>query len=98
MSIRKRSDVEAALSQKGFVLREADHRYYLFYLEGRLAARTKVSTGTKYKDLRDDLLKKMAKQCHLTTQQFLNLVDCPMSAEQYKEIVVSQKKTAPKQG
>ena len=91
MAMRKRKDVESALSQKGFTLQEqADHRYYFFYLDGKQVVRTKVSHGTKYRDLGDDLITQMARQCRLTKQQFLNLVDCPMSQGQYEQVLQSQ--------
>ena len=91
MATRKRKDVEAAFKQKGFASQEqADHRYYFFYLDGKLVVRTKVSHGTKYRDLGDDLITQMARQCRLTKQQFLSLVDCPMSQEQYEQVLQSQ--------
>ena len=85
MATRKRKDVESALSQKGFVLQDdGDHRYYHFCFQGRRVARTKVSHGTKYKDLADDLLVAMAKQCRLTKSNFLDLVDCHLTQDGYE--------------
>ena len=66
MATRKRKDVESSLSQKGFTLQDGkDYRYYFFMFNDRLVARTKVSTGKKYKDLGNDLVSSMARQCHL---------------------------------
>lgn len=91
MPTQKRKDVEAALKQKGFVLKEQrDHRYYFFFLDGRQVARTKVSHGTKYKDLADDLIGGMARQCNLSKEQFLDQVKCPMSREEYEELLRGQ--------
>jgi len=85
MATRKRKDVEANLSNKGFTLNDKkDHRYYFFTLDDRIVARTKVSHGTKYKDLGNDLIVAMAKQCHLSKEQFLELVDCTMSQQDYE--------------
>ena len=85
MATRKRKDVEAAITQKGFVLEKSgDHRYYHFLFNNRRIARTKVSHGTKYKDLSDDLLSHMANQCHLTMPEFLQFVDCPLSQQGYE--------------
>jgi hypothetical protein len=85
MATRKRNTVESALTQKGFELQaDGDHRYYFFFFNGRRIARTKVSRGTKYKDLADDLLQQMARQCCLTKGHFLNLIDCSMTQEQYE--------------
>jgi hypothetical protein len=86
MATRKRKIVEAALLQKGFALEDdSDHRYYVFIFQGRIIARTKVSRGTKYKDLADDLIAHMSKQCRLTKEEFLNFVDCTMLQEEYEE-------------
>ena len=85
MATRKRKDIETNLSQKGFTLQDGkDHRNYFFMLNDRLVARTKVSLGTKYKDLGNDLITAMARQCHLTKDQFLELVDCTMSQQDYE--------------
>ena len=91
MATRKRRDVESALSQKGFTLQDGDHRYYVFLFQGRLVARTKVSHGTKYKDLGDDLLAHMAQQCHLTKNIFLELVDCSLTQKGYEGNLREQK-------
>ena len=86
MATRKRQVVEERLVQKGFTLVPSkDHRYYVFVFENRTVARTKVSLGTKYKDLSDDLISAMARQCHLPKSEFLDLVDCPMTQRGYEE-------------
>jgi len=93
MATRKRKDVESALSQKGFELQDGgDHRYYVFLFQARRVARTKVSHGTKYKDLGDDLLDHMARQCHLTKSNFLDLVDCSLSQQGYEDILREQQR------
>ena len=84
MVTRKRKNVEANLLRKGFALDERDHRCYIFTFEDRIVAMTKVSLGTQYKDLGNDLIGKMARQCHLTKDQFLELVDCTMSQQDYE--------------
>jgi len=91
MTTRKRKNVEASLLRKGFVLDETDHRCYIFKVENRVVAMTKVSRDTQYKDLHSDLIAKMARQCSLTKYQFLELVDCSMSKDDYKEHLRKQK-------
>jgi len=52
-------------------------------LEGRKTiARTYTSHGTHQLD--SYLLRQMAKQCRLTTPEFLDLVKCPMSRDNYE--------------
>ena len=93
MTTRKRKDVEVSLAEKGFTLvSDKDHRYYVFKFDNRVVARTKVSHGTKYKDLGDDLISRMARQCWLNTQEFLELVDCTLSQQGYED-KLRQKKT-----
>lgn len=90
MTTRKRKAVELGLVQKGFVLNTesgGDHRYYVFLLKGRCVARTKVSHGSKYKDLSDDLLTLMSRQCRLPKMDFLKLVDCTMSQKDYEQFL-----------
>ena len=87
MAIRKRRDISSALTRKGFLVEERDHTYYHFYLNGRLVATTKMSHGTKSADIGDELLSSMARQCKLTKQKFLELVDCTCSQKEYERIL-----------
>lgn len=88
MTMRKRVDIESALLRKGFVKRfDGDHRFFDFFQGERFFFFTKVSHGTKYKEIGDDLLSQMAKQCHLSKKQFLELIDCSMSQEDYETIL-----------
>jgi hypothetical protein len=48
--------------------------------------RTKTSHGST-KDLGDGLLKEMARQVRISKVQFLDLVDCPMSRDQYQQLL-----------
>lgn len=83
---RARLAVEAALLKKGFESEEGDHRFFYFLDSNglRTTVYTKTSHGTGYRELGDPLLAKMAQQCRLTKHQFLQLVDCTLSADQYR--------------
>lgn len=83
---RKKSDVEAGLQKKGFVLIEGDHHFFHYVnLEGKKTLiRTKTSHTPKMRDISDNLLSQMAKQCHVTKQDFLNLVDCPLDQKGFE--------------
>lgn len=74
--------VEAALVKKGFQLRTGDHNYFIYIgLDGKKSlARTKTSFGRGF-DIDDWLLSQMARQCGLTRQNFLRLIDCPLDRE-----------------
>jgi hypothetical protein len=81
---RDRSDITSALKRKGFKEKkgESDHDVYVLVYQGeRQAVFTKVSRGSGYKTIGDELLSKMSKQLRLTNKQFRELVDCPMSQD-----------------
>jgi|688.fasta_scaffold239465_1 hypothetical protein len=88
----ERAHVEAALSAKGFVPEDRDHRYFFYYTtQGKRShVNTKVSFGTKYKNLGDDLVSLMARQCKLTNKAFKELVSCTLSRGDYEASLVSQ--------
>lgn len=86
---REKVSIEKALLKKGFKKETGDHVYYVYYtLEGIMTnVFTKTSHSPKMKDISDDLLSQMAKQCHLTKHDFLKLVDCPLDREQYEQLL-----------
>jgi hypothetical protein len=70
-----------SLRKKGFVdsdKRSDDHKYLEYYLRGKLVLYTKVSHSSN-KDLDDYLIK-----------QFADLVSCPMSKDEYLNILMSK--------
>ncbi len=87
---RARRDVMAALERKGFVPSEGDHTYYFFYTTTNKKTIVKTKVSHSKKDIDDNLLSQMARQCKLTNAQFRNLVDCPLSREEYEEILRTQ--------
>jgi len=83
---RKAKDVAAGLTNKGFLRHEGDHSFYILWVEGKnTGIRTKISHGEK--EIHDGLLAQMAKQVKLGKKDFLNLVDCPLTSEQYLELL-----------
>jgi hypothetical protein len=93
-----RNTIEASLSQKGFrrqdqtglpANRNADHRFYYLYIdEKRSHIRTKISTGSGYKDYGIDLLKKMKMQLKFESiSQLVSFLRCPLGHSEYIEIL-----------
>ena len=80
----KQKAVERALESKGFVEEKTHHRYYVYWtVAGRkTTVRTYTSHGNP--DLNDYLLGKMAEQCRLTKAQFVGLVDCPFTRDDFE--------------
>lgn len=86
-----RDKIEKSLKKKGFVpdsTRE-HHRYYHHQVNGKPSgAYAYVSHGTGYKVYGDGLLLKMYKTLKLDDkQQLVRLVGCPMTGEEYVEIL-----------
>jgi hypothetical protein len=93
---RDRKDVEGALSRKGFEEisgkgRGQDHRYFTFKSSnGQKVATTHTSHGSSYKSLGDSLLSAMARQCHLTKSEFVSLVDCTLTQQDYEDKLIEK--------
>lgn len=87
---RNKQDVEQSLKRKGFVRREGDHHYFVYHTIAGLktAIFTKTSHTPKMREIPDNLLGQMARQCRLSKSEFLDLVDCPLSREGYEAKVV----------
>lgn len=83
----KRRDVEASLERKGFSRKEGDHAFFIYYTKSgsKTPVRTKTSHGTSKKDLGEALVSLMAKQCKLTKAEFEQLIECPLSREEYEK-------------
>ena len=84
---RDRDDVVRGLTKKGFKEDGGDHQFFIYErLDGkRSMKRTKISRGSSYKEISDDLLGKMCKQVGLSKKQFLELIDCPMDRQAYEK-------------
>jgi hypothetical protein len=89
---RDKRKVEDALTGKGFERKEGDHHFFIYMTtQGRKTSiRTKTSHTPKMKEIGDGILTQMAKQCHLNKQEFLSLVDCPLSREGYEALLVQR--------
>lgn len=87
---RKQADVERTLLSKGFRKKEGDHHYFIYH--SKAGRKTRVFTKTSHgeREVSDSLLALMAKQAKLSKSDFLNLVDCPLSRDQYEEKLISQ--------
>lgn len=86
---RKQRDVESGLRAKGFLDREGDHTYFVYWSNTgkKSAVFTKTSHGAK--EINDNLLGQMARQCKLNKSEFGNLIDCPLTREEYEAKLIS---------
>ena len=85
---RDRNKVAAGLLAKGFRRQEGDHHYFIYWSAAgkKTMAKTKTSHGGG-RDISDDLLSKMSRQCGLTKGDFLRLVDCPLERPGYEMLL-----------
>lgn len=81
----ERRAIDAALKNKGFrVDTLADHdKYWLHHNGVKQAIYTKLSRGTNYRTIGDDLVSKIARQVKLPRRKFEELVDCSLSEADY---------------
>ena len=79
-------DVERGLTRKGWRRRDSHHVYYRYVtMSGRMTAlRTKVSHGSRSRQLSRSLVARMARQCHLAADEFERLISCPLSQEAFE--------------
>jgi gluconate kinase len=87
---RTRANIVSSLLKKGFRKEQCPHHdIYHYYVDGKFThIHTFISRGSKYKDYSDSLLAKMRKQLKLDNKSdLLDLIDCPMLEEQYREVL-----------
>jgi hypothetical protein len=91
MASVKTADLEAALLRKGFRKDNTHHKYYWLYDgEKRTHVHTPISHGVR--EYGDPLLSRVRKQLSLETKtQLLNLVGCPLSQQEYLNILVQKR-------
>lgn len=87
---RKQGDVEKSLLAKGFRAREGDHCYFNYY--SKAGKKTVVFTKTSHgaREIDDNLLSRMARQCRLSNKDFGLLIDCPLDRDAYESRLVAQ--------
>lgn len=87
---RKQSDVEKSLQIKGFRAREGDHNYFNYYSKAgkKTAVFTKTSHGAR--EIDDNLLSRMAKQCKLSNKDLGLLIDCPLDRDTFEAKLIAQ--------
>lgn len=91
MSSLKTIDIKKNLGKKGFEVNDKRDHIWFNYLtpEGKKTIiRTKISHGKD--DIGDSLIGQMAKQVHLQKRDFVRLVTCTLSKDDYYKGVKNQ--------
>jgi hypothetical protein len=85
---RKAAEIQAALTLKGFRLDNTHHHFYWFFHGNRKTSiRTFVSHGIK--EYGSSLLTNVRKQMKLAGNQLDEFIDCDMSGEAYRELLIA---------
>ena len=82
MTSLNQDEVEAGLKRKGFQQSNNKHKYYHLYVDGKKEAGTHVSHG-KNQEIGPRLLGPMAKELGINIKDFVDLVKCPLTIEEY---------------
>lgn len=85
---RKQSEVERSLQIKGFEKDGGDHHYFVYYAMAGKKTRVFTKTSHGAREIDDDLLAQMAKQCRLSNRDFGLLIDCPMDRPAYEKRLI----------
>ena len=84
--VRDPRKVKQNLLKKGFIeVQGTKHILYVFVYKGKKICETRMSRNNQ--DLNDYLIDQMQKQLYLDKRDFLGLIDCPLSEEDYIEIL-----------
>jgi len=88
----KKKKVESSLERKGFVKKNGNHSFFFYVTKSGIKTniRTKTSYGTNHRDIGDNLLSCMARNCELNNKQFNDLIECPLSRDDYEQLLVNQ--------
>ncbi|MHA1682364.1 MAG: hypothetical protein ACTSUE_15615 [Promethearchaeota archaeon] len=89
----KKRKIISSMTTKGFRLDKrggnTDHDYYIFYRNDQ-----KTSIFTKFsrshRVIGINILRKIAKQIHLDLRQFDDLVQCPMTLQEYIQLMIEK--------
>lgn len=92
MNPRKRNEVERALIKKGFRKSQNDHSKFVYHLKNgkKTSVWTKTSHGSSHREISPTNLGKMARQCKLSSKDFVQLIECPMNQSIYEKILESE--------
>jgi hypothetical protein len=92
MAVLGKGETGRSLCRKGLVDSPEpgrDHRRFGYLVNGHVVFYTYVSHGSG-KDLNAKLICHMARQCHLSREQFIALVKCTLSKEAYRQILIDK--------
>jgi predicted RNA binding protein YcfA (HicA-like mRNA interferase family) len=85
----KQTDIERGLKNKGFLLAESHHHYFIYHSIAGKKTTVKTKTSHGQREISDDLIAKMAQQVKINRSEFLNLIECSLSRQAYENRLIS---------
>ena len=90
MGTLKIKDIVSSLIKKGFKEVNTHHEMFWYHCEGKKTSiRTRVSHSDS--EIGDNLIAQMARQVNLSKSQFNDLIEFPLTEEQYKQLLIDKK-------
>jgi hypothetical protein len=90
MSTLAKKDINSKLQIKGFEQDYRDHNCFYYRNNGQKTnIWTKTSFGSK-KEIDDGLISLMSKQVKLDKKEFMRLIQCTLSKEGYRELLIER--------
>ena len=87
--VRNCRTAKQSLLKKGFIeVQKTKHIHYVFWYKGKRICETRMSRNNQ--DLNDYLLSAMKDQLFLDKTDFIDLIDCPLSEENYIKILAAK--------
>lgn len=82
--------VASSLKKKDFIEDKGKHHvYYYFSVDGKITSvKTYISHGAK--EIDKYLVSRMSQQLHLPRNRFLDLIECPMSRDDFRQHLVAR--------
>lgn len=80
--------IETALMKKGFKKDSGrDHIYFIYRRKDGCLSQVRTKISHSAKDIADNLISQMAKQCKLTNKDFKELVGCSLSQDDFERLI-----------
>jgi len=90
----EKKKIEKALLNKGFKVRNNDHEFFHFVYNNKITAiRTKLSFGSKYKDIGESILNSIKMQLFFDRKKdLLSFIDCTYTQNDYISLLLGKGK------
>ena len=85
-NVRSGRQIDVALRKKGFQ-QEMIGKHIHYFFGGDSLIVTHMSHGAMGDTIGANLIARMARQLHLTKKQFLELIDCTLDEDGYRNVV-----------